>query len=135
MTAMLIGDKSNINPELKKSYSKAGSIHILAISGLHIGIVATILIGIFGLPMPQTSRPLAIIKASTILSSVWLFTWISGMSPSATRAAFMFTIYMTGILIMRKAQILNILGFTAIFLLVREPYLLHNLGFQFSFWH
>jgi len=55
------------------------------------------------------------------------------MSPSATRAAFMFTVYLTGLLIMRKAQILNILGFTAIFLLVREPFLLHNLGFQFSF--
>jgi ComEC/Rec2-related protein len=131
--AMLIGDKSNIDATLRTSYSKAGSIHILAISGLHIGIVASILIAVLGLPMPQRSRTLAIIKASTVLAGIWSFTWISGMSPSATRAAFMFTIYLTGLLMMRKAQILNILGFTAIFLLVREPFLLQNLGFQFSF--
>gem|GEM_PF-4656560 len=133
MIAMLIGDKSNIDTDLKTSYRKSGAIHILAISGLHIGIVASILIGIFGLPIPQRSPLLAALKATTVLGGIWSFAWISGMSPSATRAAFMFTIYLLGVLFMRKAQILNILGFTAFVLLVREPFLLHSLGFQFSF--
>ncbi len=128
--AMLIGDKSGFDQELKGAYSKAGILHILAISGLHIGIIYSILINLFGFLDKLKLTILRIIIVSVILLG---FAFITGFSPSVVRAVIMMVIYSLISIVNRKSHPLNSLGIAALILLTFDPSNLYNLGFQLSF--
>ena len=130
---MILGLRRGIDPETKRSYQRAGAIHILAISGLHIGIIGGILMALLGNPVRTRSAILRGTKCALIIMAIWIFTMISGMSPSACRAACMFSIYLTGVAAGRRSHSLNILGFSAILFLILQPYLLYSISFQFSY--
>jgi len=128
--AMLIGDKSGFDQELKVSYSKAGILHILAISGLHIGIIYSILVNLFGFLDKLKLTLLRLIIVSFILLG---FAFITGFTPSVVRAVIMMVIYSLVSVVNRKSHPLNSLGIAALILLVIDPSNLYNLGFQLSF--
>lgn len=133
LKAMLLGDKSSVSSELREAYAQAGTIHILAISGLHIGIIATILYFVIGRPRPERGVMRASLRTAAILAGIWSFTIVSGMSPSAVRASLMFTVFILGLVAKRAATALNILGCSAIMTLIVDPLQLHSLSFQFSY--
>ncbi len=129
LSAMLLGYKKNIPPELQDRFSQAGISHIIAISGMHIAIIIFILMSAlvnFGLWRRQ------VFYATIIL--IWIFIFLIGLPPSAIRAGIMATIIMWGINIGRINGAVNILILAAALMLFINPFLLFNdIGFQLSF--
>lgn len=127
VAAMTLGDKGNLTHNLRETYNVTGASHILALSGLHLSIIYMLIT----LLIP-THRWRIITQTITILL-IWTFAFLTGLSPSITRAASMLTIY--GLLSVgyREKMSINTLAFTAILLLLMSPASLYNIGFQMSF--
>lgn len=126
-SAMTLGDKSAIGPELRDVYSTTGTSHILALSGMHLGIVYTLL---FFLAM---GRMHTLLHVFALLLAVWSFVWLVGLSPSVVRAAVMLSGYSLVALSAREATSFNTLAFTAMVMLAASPLSLYDVGFQLSF--
>jgi len=130
--AMLLGDRNALDGELKEAYVDAGIIHVLAISGLHLGIVYLALLMLWSkVPGPQRDHDL--LRAAIVLLLLWLFVLLSGCSSSAVRAATMFSFFEVAKLIGRGKYSINTLCASALFMLVINPNFLFNVGFQLSY--
>lgn len=127
MAALTLGDKSSLNKATKDAYSHAGASHILALSGLHLGILYTVLMLLFG------GRRHRYLSTLVVLLSVWLFVFLVGMSPSVIRSAVMLTVYSFVLLLGRDNMSLNTLSFAALVMLIINPLTLFDVGFQLSF--
>ena len=128
--ALILGDKSLLSKENRNSFSNAGAMHVLAVSGLHVGIVLYLLIFVFKQFPRYISRNNASLFALLI---IWIYAGITGFSPSVLRASFMFSMLVLGQLLGRRSDGLNILFFSAFVLLVLNPLLIYNIGFQLSY--
>jgi len=128
---ILLGDDDTIEPELKASYAATGVSHILSVSGMHVGIIFMILS--FLLKPLGKSRNSNYFKSVILLISVWFYINITGLSPPAVRSGAMFTFVTIGQLLRRQTNILQSL-FTSLFiLLVINPVLLFDVGFELSY--
>lgn len=128
--ALIMGDKSLLSAEDKASFSNAGAMHVLAVSGLHVGIVVYLLMFLFE-RMPRIfSKSGAYLLALLI---IWIYAGITGFPPSVQRAAFMFSLLVLAKLIGRRSDSLNILFFSGFVLLLLEPLLIYDIGFQLSY--
>jgi competence protein ComEC len=125
--ALLIGYKNDLDRDLIQSYSNTGVVHVVAISGLHLGLVYSIL---NILCKPFKRKPL---RAAIILTGLWLFSLLAGASPSVLRSAVMFSSIVIGEMITRKSSVINSLSVSAFFLLCYDPYWLWDLGFILSY--
>jgi competence protein ComEC len=126
--AMLLGDRSQLTPQEKDTYSRTGIAHIFAISGLHIGVIAAFLGTLTrGLPLPRW--PLLLFR----LFLLGGFVAMTGASPSALRAFIMVTSLWTAPLFFRRASGLASLAAAALFNLFFDPMALYSTGFQFSY--
>ena len=129
--ALLIGYKVDLDKDLVQAYSNAGVVHIIAISGLHIGIIYAILLWIFSvLPLTKKSKPLRLVL---IIICLWGFTLLTGAAPSVIRAAIMFSFIIAGSVFNKKSSVYNSLAASAFFILCFNPYELWNVGFQLSY--
>jgi len=129
--ALLIGYKDDLDKELVSAYSGAGVVHIIAISGLHLGIIYGLMNGIFLLW--NKKRKSKWVKPVVIISGLWLFSLIAGSSASVLRSALMFTFIVIGDSLSRKVSIYNTLSASAFILLWYNPYWLWDVGFQLSY--
>lgn len=127
VAAMALGDKSALTHDLKDTYSKTGASHILALSGLHLGIIYALL------SMLVVGRRWQMITQVIIILSIWAFVFLVGMSPSVTRSAIMLTVYALLAIGHRRKMSVNTLAFTAIIMLLVSPQALFDVGFQMSF--
>lgn len=129
--AMLLGDRSNLDPELKESFSKAGLSHILAISGLHVGIV----FGFFQFALSFLTRGPRGVRIQTLLSLGMLLIYmiLTGCSPAVCRAVLMIFFYQSGKLFFLQPHSLSSLAAACLVLLAYDPYMLFQVGFQLSF--
>ena len=133
VSAMTLGDKSLIDKDLKNDYSRSGASHVLALSGLHLGIiyfVFSFMTARWRRRYHHWSRP---VSEGLILITMWSYVVLVGMSPSVVRAAIMMTVYSLLSLQNRNRSSLNALAFTAIIMLVADPMILFNISFQLSF--
>lgn len=129
--ALILGYRGDISDELQKAYSGAGAIHVLAVSGLHVGIIYMILEKILLLlPFFKTNKAG---KTIVLLSVIWLFALITGLPASVARAAVMFTFVIVGKSLNRPTNIYNSISVSAFFLLVYNPFLFFDVGFQLSY--
>lgn len=129
VAAMTLGDKTALTRELKDVYSVTGASHVLALSGLHLGIVYTLLSLLLG-----GSRSLFTVHCSLFtIAGLWAFVLLAGMPVSVVRAAVMLTTYALLSLGRRDRMSVNTLAFTAIVLLMVSPLALFDVGFQLSF--
>lgn len=128
MKAMLLGDKSSLDKEIKALYKQSGIIHILAISGLHISLLG---MGIHKL-LRKTGIPVKAAALSSI-GFIWCYAVMTGMSTSAVRAVIMFSLYLLSGLLGRTYDMLTALAFAGILLLMEQPGYLQHSGFLFSF--
>ncbi len=129
--AMLIGYKEDLDKKLVQSYSDTGVVHIIAISGLHLGLIYWLLILLCKpLSKHKTGR---IVQPILIIAGLWLFSCIAGGSPSVLRSAVMFTCIVIGDSINRKTSIFNSLAASAFMLLCFNPMWLWDAGFQLSY--
>lgn len=131
-SAIIIGYREAIPDEIKNAYAETGAIHVLAVSGLHVGIILMILSFLLIPFFPKTTFQ-RVVKISIILLGIWLFALITGASPSVIRAATMFSLLLIGINIQRSTNIYNTIAGSAFFILLLNPFLLHNIGFQLSY--
>lgn len=129
--ALLIGYKQDLDKDLVQAYSNAGVVHIIAISGLHLGLIYLLLAWLAErLPFIKRSR---FAKAIIILGCLWAFSLLTGASASVLRSAVMFTFIVLGKYFFRQASIYNSLAASAFVLLCYNPYLLWDVGFQLSY--
>ncbi|WP_295431464.1 ComEC/Rec2 family competence protein [uncultured Prevotella sp.] len=127
LAAMTLGDKSSLSDRLKEDYSVSGASHILALSGLHLGIIYAILSLIF------LRRRWQIASQVLILLAIWTYVFIVGMSASVVRSAVMITVYSFVSLLNRNKMSLNTLAVAAVVILIVNPLYLYDVGFQMSF--
>jgi competence protein ComEC len=129
--ALLIGYKEDLDKELVQSYSNTGVVHVIAISGLHLGLIYIVLQKLLTLFRKQLkgrwTKPLIIITA------LWLFSFLSGASPSVLRSAVMFTCIVIGESRQKKIPVYNSLAASAFLLLTCNPFWLWDAGFQLSY--
>jgi competence protein ComEC len=129
--AMILGRRNEITPEMEYVYESTGTSHILAVSGLHVGIIFLI---ISRLLKPLKSRKgLKWIYYSVIIVSIWAFAVLTGLSPSVKRAALMFTFIMIAEMLNRNHNIYNTLLASAFCILLVTPTLIYSVSFQFSY--
>ena len=138
LKALIIGDKNSISKNLKESFNRAGVGHILAISGLHIGIVATVAFFFFKWILSYFKYFLwnaLTIKIAAVLSlfPVVIYGLLSGMSPSTQRAVIMVTVFLMTFLFEREHDSINTLAIAAMIILVVHPPSLFSISFQLSF--
>lgn len=130
--ALLLGDKTALDDNLREAYSTAGAMHVLAVSGLHVGIVFMMLQFLMGRYKDRTKR-LLWWQAIVSILFLWFFALITGLGPSVVRASTMFSFVVLGQAMNRKASIYNIIAASALFLLIIEPQMIFEVGFQLSY--
>lgn len=131
LSALTLGYKRDLEPETKRVFSSAGAMHILAVSGLHVGIIFWMVSLLFGFLKRQKRGRFFFVSLSILL--LWGYAFITGLSPSVMRASTMFTIYIIGENLQRRANIYNSLSASALFLLLINPNSLFDVGFQLSY--
>ena len=129
-TALLIGWKGGLDPERKQHYTRTGTIHIIAISGLHVSLVFEIL---WRLLFPLLFlRGGALLRQLIALSCIWIFCFIAGAEASVLRAGIMFTAIALGRWMQRPVSGMQALGLSMLILLIADPDWLFDPGFQLS---
>ena len=129
--ALLLGERQDLSPQLRQNYVDAGVIHILAVSGLHVGIL--MLLVQFLLKPLGNARKTRLLRLIIVIVAIWLFAILTGLSPSVLRAATMFTFLQIGLVYGQRRSGYNALIASALILLLINPRLLFEVGFQLSY--
>ncbi len=130
--ALSLGVKDELENDLVQAFSATGSMHVLAVSGLHVGIIYLVLFQFFrriGFQKKRYRWLLAILSVSIL----WFYALLTGLSPSVLRAVTMFSFVAIGRALFRKGNIYNTLAASAFALLWFNPYLIMSVGFQLSY--
>jgi competence protein ComEC len=129
--ALLIGYKEDLDKDLVQAYSNTGVVHIIAISGMHLGLIYVCLVWLCArIPLIKRNKYAQVI---IILSSLWLFSLLTGASASVLRSAVMFTCIVLGKHFFTQSSIYNSLAASAFLLLCYNPFFLWDVGFQLSY--
>ena len=129
--AMVLGCRRGLKGELRDRYADTGNSHLLAVSGLHIGLVF-VLVNVLLLFLP-TLRYGHILKNIAAVILIWAFAFVSGLSPSAVRAALMFGMMQIGLAVSVEQNSLNTICGAALLMLTASPHYLFDVSFQLSF--
>jgi competence protein ComEC len=129
--ALLVGERAELDKTLVQAYSDTGVIHVIAISGLHLGLIYGMLIMVLR-PFTRKRNGKLLVNAS-IAIALWIFTLICGASPSVVRSAVMFTSLLVGDSIGSENNTGNALASSAFLLLCYDPFLIRDVGFQLSY--
>ncbi len=129
--ALLLGKKDALDPELIQTFASAGAMHVLAVSGLHVGILFMVL----NLLLKFLDRNFygRIVKALILLFTVWMYAALTGLSPSVVRASTMFSAMILGGVTGYRSSTFNTIASSAFILLFVNPYYLMEVGFQLSY--
>ena len=131
LSALTVGDKSELSGEVKDTFSSVGASHILALSGLHLGIFYVIFS--FLLPTVRSRRRYMVVRELVIVGALWMFAFVAGLSPSIVRAAILFTFLSVARCARRDSFSVNALALAAIVMLLFSPRSLFDISFQLSF--
>ena len=126
--AVLLGIRDTMPSDVVEAFRNTGTSHLLAISGLHVGVVLGLVLpaaGLFG-----RRRSLYLLLP---LGVIWLYVLLSGLSPSAERAAIMASLYLAAVALGRQRSALPALGFAAAFMVALDPQVVYDVSFQLSF--
>ncbi len=129
VSALTTGYRELLSDETTLNFSRAGIMHILAVSGLHVGILSYFSISLLSLFFKKKSY----LKLVILLISIWTFAFITGLNPPVVRASLMFSILHAGNLAGRPPNSINSLLATAFILLVHDPWLIFDTGFLLSY--
>ncbi|MTH28531.1 hypothetical protein GJV77_01130 [Myroides pelagicus] len=124
--ALVFGDRSMLDADIKSKFSTLGIMHILAISGLHIGIIYLLLLGV----VSYFNRK---VRFVLITIALWFFVFLSGFSPPVYRAVLMFSFISLSFVLNRDTNLANSVGIALVVSLLLEPLLIYNVSFQLSY--
>ncbi len=130
VSALLLGYRDLLSSDVKNYFASAGATHILAVSGLHVGIIFIMLN--FMLSFLKSRREIYL-KTFLILLFLWFYACLTGLSPSVIRASVMFSFVAVGNATKRFPNIYNTIAASAFFILLFQPNLLYSIGFQLSY--
>lgn len=131
LNALILGQQQDISPETLRDYQYAGAVHILSVSGLHVGFILLFLNFLLRpLPKNKSGRRL---KFLLILACLWGFAIVAGLSPSVVRSATMFSFMAWGMCLRRSTNIFHTLLVSLLVILFFEPSFLFDVGFQLSY--
>ena len=137
ISAITLGERDALDSDLRQSFAAAGAAHVLAVSGLHTGIIYIIVVSLltcFGLWRPlYEQRIRRALLSSCIIAVMWAYAFITGLSPSVMRAALMLTIIQVGWICRRQSISFNTLAAAACICLWIDPLSLFSVSFQLSF--
>lgn len=130
-SALTLGIKDDLDNELRQSYAAAGLMHVLAVSGLHVGVIAYILTYLLsGLKKGSYGKLLYLL---IICTTLWTYAFVTGFSPSVVRAVLMFSLLIIGDNLQRNKSPFNTLAASAFILLLYNPAWIFSVGFQLSY--
>ncbi|MER2997928.1 ComEC/Rec2 family competence protein [Pontibacter populi] len=130
-TALILGVKDDLDNDVRDSYAATGTMHVLAVSGMHVGLIFGVFLLLFkSINLNKSQRLVFVIIVLTLL---WLYAFVTGLSASVLRAVLMFSLVMIAMVWSRRHNIYNTLAIVAFLLLFYDPYFLFDVGFQLSF--
>ncbi|MFC3335295.1 ComEC/Rec2 family competence protein [Flavobacterium palustre] len=130
-SALILGQRQDIDPDIIQDYQYAGAVHILSVSGLHVGFIF-LLIKFLLSPIPNTRKG-SFIKLTATLTNLFLFALIAGLSPSIVRSVVMFSFVAIGLHLRRSVNIYHTLLVSILLILLFQAYFLFDVGFQLSY--
>lgn len=130
-SALIMGQSDMLDNETLQAYSGTGVMHILSVSGLHVGVIFIIISFLLGFMKNKGAQ--LYFKTVIILITIWVYALLTGMSPSVLRSAVMFTFISIGNASNRNVHIINSLAVSALVLLLYDPLMINNIGFQLSY--
>lgn len=128
--ALILGDRTSLDSEITEKFGTTGAMHVLAVSGLHIGILIQILTAFFGLFSKFISKNKAILISLVL---IWMYALLTGFSASVVRSVLMFSLLVGSKLLQKNYNDFNVLAFSALLILVWNPQFLFDIGFQLSY--
>ncbi len=129
--ALLLGMRDRRLDSTRSQYTKAGIVHLLCVSGLHVGLLVYF-VGLLLQPLGNR-RSMRILRATAQLVALWLFVFVSGMAPATLRAGIMFSLFVIARMLQRDQQPFNTLCVAATLSLCVRPMMLFDVGFQYSY--
>lgn len=130
-STLILGYRANLSKEVVSAYSKTGTMHVLSVSGMHVGIIFVVLN--FLIRPLRRFKHMRYASALLIIVLIWFYALITGFSPSVCRAAMMLTFVVLGKALHKNLNTYNLLAISAFFLLLYNPYYLLDVGFQLSY--
>jgi competence protein ComEC len=130
ISALALGSKDELGEKVKKSFQTVGASHILSVSGMHVGIIYVALEFMLNFFFRNRKH---LFKFLIIAFFLWFYAFLTGLSPSVLRATVMFSFVLFGKILNKPLNIYNSLAASAFFLLLFNPYLIFNVGFQLSY--
>lgn len=132
LSALTIGYKEELSEDIRESFSISGASHVLALSGLHVGLILAVLLFVFR-RLFGDSRLAILLRSIIIVVALWVFAFITGLSPSVVRVVTMFSLITLASISSRKVLTLQSLATAAFFMLLYNPLWLFDVGFQLSY--
>ncbi|MCB2206805.1 MAG: ComEC family competence protein [Bacteroidetes bacterium] len=129
--AILLGYDQLLEPELEQNFVTAGAMHILCVSGLHVGIIYLVLNFLLG--FLSRNKFQKIVKVVLLLTMIWFYALLTGFSPSVQRASLMITLFIVATLSSKQKDVYNTLAASAVILIFIDPFIIFNVGFQLSY--
>lgn len=131
VVALILGQQQDISPEIVRDYQYAGAVHVLSVSGLHVGFILLFITFLLK-PIPNSRRG-ALVKLITVIIFLWAFGLLAGFAPSVVRSVTMFSFVAIGMYLRRSVNIYNTLAISALLILLFQPSFLMDVGFQLSY--
>jgi competence protein ComEC len=131
-SALVLGVKDRLDDDILQAYSRTGLMHVLAVSGMHVGILLSFLWIVLG-KLQKIPKIGDWVYALSILAILWLYAFITGLSASVLRAVVMFSFITLGKAMNKRGTMYNTLAFSAFVLLMYNPYFILSAGFQLSY--
>ncbi|MFT3995354.1 MAG: ComEC/Rec2 family competence protein [Dysgonomonas sp.] len=130
LSALILGYQNDLSPEVKQSFRTTGTVHVLSVSGLHVGIIYVMITFLLSF-IPSRSR-FSKIKPILIILLLWFYSFITGLPPSVVRASMMLTVYCVANFFTKRSNPIHALYISAFFMLLIKPFYLFDIGFQLS---
>ena len=130
-STLILGYRAELSRELVEAYSKTGTMHVLSVSGMHVGIVFLVLTAV--LRFMDRTKSTRLIRAVLIISVIWFYALLTGFSAPACRAAVMLSFIVFGKALNKHQNTYNLIAISAFFLLLFNPFYLVDAGFQLSY--
>jgi len=131
LIAISLGSKELLDPEIKSDFADAGAIHVMAVSGLHVGLIWLFIGFITG--FLKSSLVGRIMQFLLLMTVLWAYAGVTGMSASVTRSCLMFSLVSFGSLILRQSSVFNTVLLSAFIQILLNPLVVLDTGFQFSY--
>jgi competence protein ComEC len=131
LQALILGDRSDLDRNLTETFARTGVVHVLAVSGLHVGILYLVFNALL-MPLLRFRRSKWLYSV-LMLACLWGYAFLSGLTPSVTRATLMFSIVLFGKSISRKNFSWNTMAFSAFLIICWQPFVIFQTGFQLSY--